>query len=215
MITISPTKIPKTIGVRTRKACGELADARALIYVDVEPSPEALPNKCVLNVRDVVNNEGGEIVLGWSITLWPDVMIECIGHAVHKSDAGLRCVTPEKDGCARILFLPDSSLTFDFDDPEARLPTKMIPLSKDPWIARLIANEEREYQIKCKYPRGAYNIEVRGNDAIELRRLYEEKPELIRRVFLRTKHHNDTCICGSGRKFRKCCRPQMMAAGPA
>ncbi|OJJ12956.1 hypothetical protein BKI51_02500 [Alphaproteobacteria bacterium AO1-B] len=212
---ISPTKIPKTIGVRTRRACSELADASKLIFVDVEPTSDALPNKCVLNVRDVVNNEGGEVVLGWSISLWPDVMIQCIGHAVHKSNTGLRCVTPDKDGCERILFLPDSSLTFDFDDPQARLPTKMIPLCKDPLVARLIENEEREYLIKCRYPRGADTIEVRGNDAIELRRLDEAKPELVRRVFLRTKHHNDTCVCGSGRKFRKCCRPKMLAVGPA
>lgn len=214
MITISPTVIPKTIGARTRKACSELADASALVFVDVKPAPDALPNKCTFNVREAVAREGGEIVLGWMVALWSEVMVECIGHAVHRSENGLTCVTPQQDGSARILFLPDPSLSFDFDDRDARMPTKMIPLSKDPFVARLIENEEREYQIRCNYPRGSHALEVRGSDAIELQRLYAEKPELIRRVSLRTKHHNDPCICGSGRKFRKCCRPQMMAAGP-
>ena len=64
----------------------------------------------------------------------------------------LLCVTPSKYGDARILFLPDPSLTFDFEDENARMPVAEVQLSQRPEVAKLIEATRRERDIKIKYP---------------------------------------------------------------
>ena len=214
MIQISPTSIPNIISPSLRRVCNQLVENANPVFVDVKTVDYSRPNKCTFNVKEQIQREGGTIEYGWSIAIWPKVLLDCIGHAVHKINGYLKCVTPEKDGASRILFLPDPTLTFDFDDTEARMPHRMIPLNNDPDVGFLIAHEKREFEIICKYPRGSQEIEIGGWDAVELKRIQQEKPEFIRKIFLRTTHHNDQCICGSGRKFRKCCRSSMLAAGP-
>lgn len=185
------------------------------VFVDVRPPQYSHPNKCTFNVKEAIHREGGEIIYGWSIAVWPKVMMDCIGHAVHDIDGHWKCVTPEKDDNTKILFLPDPSMTFDFDDPQARMPHRYIPLNPDPLIARLIELENRDIEIRSRYTRTSGELVIVGTDAAALQQIQREKIELLRRIFLRTKHHNEPCVCGSGRKFRKCCRPDMLAVGPA
>lgn len=211
---ISPTLTPKNISLTLRTACKKITSQSQPIFVDVKPADYSLPNKCTFNVREAVNCEGGSIEYGWLVTVWPKVLLDCIGHAIHVSDCSRKCVTPNIDKSARILFLPDSSLSFDFDDPQARMPHRMIPLIDDPSVARFILNEKKEIEIKCKYTRTSQSIVINADDTRELKRIEGEKTELFRRIFLRTKHHNEPCVCGSGRKFRKCCRSEMEAVGP-
>jgi len=78
------------------------------------------------------------MVLGWDITVWDHVLLDCIGHAVVQSENELFCVSPSRHGETSLLFLPDNRLQFNFDDPTARMPSKEIPLSNKPEVQRFI-----------------------------------------------------------------------------
>ena len=180
----------------------------------MEPEAGALVNKCILNTLESVRQNGGEVVTGWKIYLWPRVLVHLIGHAVVRRNGLLQCVTPSRTSEKRVLFLPDPSVRFDERDPGARLGSCMVPLRDDPEVVRFIEIEKEVNSIKIKLPRTSGLVAVPGPDAVRLQALQREQPELIRRITLRTKKPNEVCICDSGRKFRKCCRDAMLRAGP-
>jgi len=214
MVTIAPTVIPTTITPGITKALGSLVPNACLQFVPVRPMPGASRNKCVFNVREAVDRFGGQLVFGWAVALWPKVLLDCIGHAVLRTPDGLLCVTPPQYEEERLLFAEDPSLSFDFDDPQARMPHKFIPLSKDPWVIKLINIEEELLKLQIQLPRMSGPVEVAGRLGWEIQQLQHQRIEAVRRVVLRTRELNDPCVCQSGRKFRKCCRPAMFAAGP-
>ena len=205
-LTISPTKIPDALTPKLQEACRRLAPASEPLFVDRKPFPGARINKCTFNVREFLQDNPGEIVLGWDVTIWEGVLLDCIGHAVARQDNRLLCITPSKYPGERLLFLPDPSLSFDYEDMNARMPVAEIALSTRPEVAKLIEVTQRERAIKVKYPVSSQPLVVHGNDAVELQRLGRLKSELMLKVILVTADHNTRCPCGSGKKFRKCHR---------
>ena len=105
-----------------------------------------------------------------------------------------------------MLFVPDPSLSFDFDDPMARMPTKQVALTSRPDVKRLIEVEAQERAIKIKYPVSSGQLVVTGIDAVNIKRLAMEKQTLMLRVILAMLDHASPCPCNSGKKFRKCHR---------
>jgi hypothetical protein len=118
------------------------------------------------------------MVLGWDVSIWEGVLLDCIGHAVVRRENELLCVTPSKYPGERLLFLPDPSLTFDFEDPNARMPVAEFALSARPEVAHLIEAIQRERAIDVRYPVSSQPLVVQGQDAIDLQRLRRLKSEL-------------------------------------
>ncbi len=208
-LTLTPTKTPERITPSILSGCARLVPGASPVFVPREPVAGARINKCTYNVRQFLEEHSGEMVLGWDVCVWDNVMLDCIGHAVVGSEGQLRCVTPSKYGEAELLFLPDPALTFDFDNPMARMPTTQVALSGRPEVKRLIEVEEAEHAIKTKYPVSSEEIVVRGEDAVVLQKLAKEKSVLMLKVLLATSDHTTRCFCGSGKKFRKCHRPNV------
>lgn len=211
---VSPTVEPMRITSGILRICRELVPDVPPVFVPVDAEADAQPNKCILNALEAIHKDGGEVMLGWKVYVWPRVLVHLIGHAVVLRDGKMRCVTPSRASEKKILFLADPSLSFDESDPNARLGGKMIPLRDDPDAARFVEVEEEINDIKVRLPRTSGEVMVPGSDAVRLMALQKEQPELIRRLTLRTKKPNEICICDSGRKFRKCCRDAMLRAGP-
>lgn len=211
---IRPTIPPARISSAISTACGDVSPSASPWYVAVEPEPGARVNKCVLNVLASVKDHGGEAVMGWKLYLWPSVLVHFIGHAVVRRDDTLVCVTSNTDEERRVLFLPDPTLTFNAEDPEARLGGRMVALRDTRDVRRFIEVDGAINAIKAQYRRESGQIAVTGANAQRLQALQHEHIELIRRITLRTKNPNEICICDSGRKFRKCCQDAMLRAGP-
>jgi hypothetical protein len=187
-------------------ACRRLSPTASPQFVKRQPPPDAVVNKCTFNVRRFIESNPGEMVLGWEVCVWDGVLIECIGHAVVHHDGQYRCVTPSRYASSRLLFLPDASLTFDFTDPTARMPSIQLALSTRPDVTRLIEVESLERQIKITYPVSSGQMVIGGADAVRLQQLIREKQRLTLKVILATSDHNTRCPCGSGKKLRKCHR---------
>jgi SEC-C motif len=206
---LAPTKTPSALTPQILAACKRLVPAATPLFVDRAPLPDALVNKCTFNVRRFLASHAGEMVLGWDVSVWDGVLLDCIGHAIVRCGESLRCVTPSKYGEQRLLFLPDSSLTFDFEDENARMPATQVSISSRSEVARLIDVQRAERTIRIKYPVSSAPLMVEGNDAIQLQRLGSEKSKLLLAVLLATSDHNTRCPCGSGKKFRKCHRSEV------
>jgi hypothetical protein len=201
--SLAPTRTPDSLTSQVLAACKRLVPAAAPAFVDREPFPGARINKCTFNVLQFLASHAGEMVLGWDICVWDGVLLDCIGHAVVRQGNSLRCVTPSK-----YLFLPDPTLTFDFSNQDARMPTVQVEVSPRPEVARLIEVNRLERAVKIKYPVSSGPLIVQGPDAMELQRLAVEKNKLVLKVLLVTSDHNTRCPCGSGKKFRKCHRSE-------
>lgn len=82
-----------------------------LVYVQVEPTPNSLPNECYSNVARMVEEHGGRSVLGWQIWEWKGYFAEAESHAVWESPSKqLIDLTPKSE--SRILFIEDPENKF-------------------------------------------------------------------------------------------------------
>lgn len=205
-LTLVTTRSPDKVTPAIEAGCARLVPRGTPIFVDRQPFAEARINKCTFNVRQFLADHPGEMVLGWEVCVWDGVLLDCIGHAIVKNHEGLRCVTPSKYSDSRLLFLPDPGISFDFNDPMARMPVKQVQLSTRPEVLRLIDVDTAEHTIKIKYPVSSGQMMVLGEDAKALQQLAREKQRLSLKLILMTSDNTTKCPCGSGKKFRKCHR---------
>ena len=206
------TRTPKALTPDIVDACKRFVPDSQPCFVRRRPASDATVNKCIFNVRGYLLERPGSMVLGWDIAVWDHVLMECIGHAIVQSGNELFCVSPSRYGESSLLFLPDNSLQFDFDDQMARMPSKQIPLSNKPEVQRFIELEGQELAIKSKYPVTSGQIAIRGADAITLQRLMRERQQLTLKILLATTPPTAACVCGSKRPFSNCCRRKIETA---
>ena len=82
MNSLTPTRTPDSLTPGLREVCKRLVAAAEPIFVAKRPFAGARVNKCTYNVREFLRDQPGEMVLGWEVTVWDNVMLDCIGHAV-------------------------------------------------------------------------------------------------------------------------------------
>lgn len=208
------TRSPNRITDQILKALQTCSLYRPPSFIRITLAPGAKHNQCILNVREYCNRTGAQPLLGWKINVWPRILVQIVGHAVVRESGVLRCITPGPDDEDQILFVEDENLLFDFSDPRARMPSRMIASASHPDIKEFISNESEMIDIRCQGPRTSGLIEITGPSAERLMQLQTDQIELIRRISLRSTKLNDRCICESGRRFSRCCRNSMVAVGP-
>lgn len=208
-LKLAPMKVPEALTPEIAAACALLVPSGLAEFVNRRPSADSVVNKCTYNVLRYLETQSGEMILGWEICVWDKVMVDCIGHAVVRVNNQLLCVSASRYPDTRLLFLPDPSLSFDVNDPQARMPHKQVAISNRPEVRRLIEIEAANRRIRVNYPVSSGSIAVTSEDALLLERLGAEKRRLALKITLATNDHVSKCFCGSGKKFRKCHRPDI------
>lgn len=107
-------------------------------YVAVQPDDSAQMYNCFFNVKSLVETQGGEIVFGWCIWVWPKAFIEAEHHAIWRRPDGIEVdITPKEDGEKRVLFSESSRDSFDF---ETGIPLSHVraAISNTPAILKLL-----------------------------------------------------------------------------
>ena len=206
------TVLPERVSPALKGACRSIGVEGSPDFVPVEPAPDAVVNRCIHNVRRAAERDDGDVVVGWKILVWPRVLVQLIGHAVLRRRERLVGITPDSHGDERILFVADPSLTFDASDPMARMPSLQIALDPHPDVAAFISVQERIRALKEKFPPSPGPLHLSGADALAFREMERSQVRLIREIALRTRRPNESCVCDSGRKFRKCCQAAMLRA---
>jgi hypothetical protein len=129
---------PAEVTAEIRQFCETIDATSAPIYVDVTPAPAAKCDFCFDNVQYHAATCGGSIQFGWII--WHNGLgfLTACFHAVWRTpDEILRDITPQKDGEKRILFLPDSKRSFDFQT-RRRIHNHYMGLIDDPDLRNLL-----------------------------------------------------------------------------
>lgn len=85
-------------------------------FVPVSTDACGLYGWCSDGVLEKVKRDGGQIVFGWTIWEWPEVMLTAEFHAIWSGTNGkLIDITPKPQGETSILFVADGSYAPDFD----------------------------------------------------------------------------------------------------
>ena len=184
----TPPKITREI----KRLCRKIAPKSKLLVVPVKAAPDALLNECFPNVKSMIEHHGGEMVSGWTIWQWANILIEAEAHAIWKNPNGeLIDITPHDDGETNIFFLPDDNVTYE----GMRIPAHRMALTNSSLVKEFIHLMEKQDAISCstkgKYVSIPFELDMRLRD-LKIR----FNTEVTR---------NKLCPCGSGLRYKNCC----------
>jgi hypothetical protein len=113
------------------------------LFVPVRPRKGGKFDNCFNEVKEQVRKSGGSQLFGWMIWIWPYVMTEAVLHSVWQSPKGeLVDVTPKQENEQRILFIPDSNVSY----AGKRVDNVRIALWDDPRVHKYIRLSD-DYEI--------------------------------------------------------------------
>jgi Uncharacterized protein conserved in bacteria len=199
------TTTPESLNSAIRAFCRDINPKDDPVYVPAAPDAAAVRSECFNNVAAKVAIEGGTLVYGWLIWVWPRVFVEAEHHAIWEKDGTLVDITPPINGEQRILFLPDPTQTYDFASQKRRINIKRnsgVFSSVDGWIA---AADRLQQAIEDNSTGNQVTLERSYLSA-----LGRDIQNSLAAVFVdlaRATRPNDPCFCTSGKKFKKCCGP--------
>ncbi len=169
---------PSSLNDNILKFCKEIDSTTNPVFVEVVPTKDSIYNECYGNVALHIKRNGGEVQYGWIIWEIPNIYLEGEFHAVWINDERKYVdITPRKDGEKNILFLKDSKRKFTGEE--------LVDNIRKP----LIDNDFTRQLVKISKE----NFEINNQR-------YKEKKAKFEKL-----GRNEFCLCGSGRKYKKCC----------
>lgn len=193
-MTSTTSTTPKEITYNIREFCKEIDSSKDPHFVTVQPEPWCDVNECFNNVENHIQSHGGSIQYGWIIWEIPNIFLDAEFHAVWVNPSGDYIdITPKLDNERIILFLPDSQRVYE---------NKLIenirkPLIDNEFTRRLIKEEQMRFQLRRKHFK---------NGKVDVDALLEELEVINSKKVGR----NEPCLCGSGKKYKKCCGEWIM-----
>ncbi len=185
--------------------CESISPGQVPKFVPVVATDESQPLECFHNVWRQVEQHGGSIAFGWAIWIWPQVFVEAEHHAVWEKDGKVLDITPREDGESEVLFLPDPERTYDFDR-ESRIDNQRFPIAQSLNVLRLLsAYAERSIMIEENSIGRVSNMNAGDFEQVQ-QKIINTSAHVLLELATKTRR-NATCICSSGRKFKKCCQP--------
>jgi hypothetical protein len=186
---------PSQITTDILNLCSGIDASSQPIFVQVEPSTEARYNYCLTDVPSFVHRNGGKTIFGWIVWECPNIFLEAEFHACWLDQEGkLIDITPKPGRETKILFLPDSQRTYEHKPVD-----NIRMLLVDNAFTRLwLLLEKKKFELRQKHFK---NDEV---DADAASAEFNEWVANLEQQRLKI-GRNDSCICGSGRKYKRCC----------
>lgn len=183
---------PAKVTDKIMELCSRAVPGVEPVYVPVEAQEWSLPNECFPNVRQMVQEHGGQQANGWAIWQWANVLVEAEAHSVWQSPEGkLIDITPPAKGESEILFLRDADMVYKGNT----IPSIRLALTSSQLVAELIWLMNERDRIMSETPGRMCSIPKPMWDRIE-----EIKAMLHEDV-----KGNEFCPCQSGLKYKKCC----------
>lgn len=198
---------PRRVTARVLAFCASVSPGQVPSYVSNHPMPGARAHMCFHNVRTACEAGGGAMEYGWLIWEWEDTFLEAEHHALWRVGEERRDVTPHDPNWKKVLFLPDPARTFDFKS-RVRVDNRRMALRSDGLVKEYLALAQRYVEIEEQNSVGA-EVVLATEECLELGRTVERLRELERelaRWSLNRLGRNDSCWCGSGRKYKACCQ---------
>lgn len=135
----------------------------------------------------------------------PTVWLEAEFHAVWESPAGEALDVAAGDA-TRTLFVWDPEMEYD----GGRRPNMFWPLRESDDVRRVILTREAEFQIMDKGARAyATQVSLSPDERLRLGLIYQERNDAIAAIMRSIEQKltaKSPCYCGSGKKYKRCCR---------
>ncbi len=204
---------PAEVSSDLRALIEEIAPSQVPLYVDVEPLPDAPSDECFALVDFMLEQQGGQAVVGWSIWEFPSLFVEGEFHCVwRRPDGRLVDVAPKKAECRRILFLPDLHRHYE----GRQVSNLRRPIHIEPVLEAYLASFDAEFELMNRGERATQHGEIRltGAEAAEFARIQEIRGSTHLSLSARfpTVGPYHPCPCGSGKKVKWCHREAANAA---
>jgi hypothetical protein len=205
--TVTQTKIITGVPSLTydvRSFCEKIEPTQTPLFLSIHAEANAQFNDCFNIVKARIEKDGGEIQYGWQIWETPQIMIEAEFHAVWKSPTGMLLdITPKNLPTDKILFLPSEKTKYE----GKQINSIRRPISASPLVREYIDLNDRIFEIinegDLAYVTGAISLPAHVIQPLRSRKLELQN---IFAGWQRSKTgRNDSCFCGSGQKFKKCC----------
>lgn len=193
---MSNTRAPIELPARILDFCRQVSPEKPVVMA-VEPQEFAVPGECYSNVEEQTRRAGGSTVYGWQIWDWPAVFTEAEFHAVWRApDCSLHDITPKVDGDKAVVFLPDSSRTYQ----GSRIDSIRRPASTNQIVGDFIRLCEANFSRFGQTPNG---LTLEGRDA-DLYQSFELAHNFMVEVIANGANRNSLCQCGSGNRYKHC-----------
>jgi hypothetical protein len=188
----NPTTTPIHITTKILEFCRSLDPNQTPVYVPVLPALGVRVDHCFYDIQKKIRIDGGHVQYGWTIWEKPEILIEAEFHAVWVSPENrLIDVTPKTDREQQILFLPDANRVWQGEPVD----NVRFPLVDNAYTRHIIRYSEARFRLRKKYWRDGESI-IPFDEVQELERQYGMHNLKLGR--------NDSCYCGSGKKYKQC-----------
>lgn len=200
----SSTRTPLKLTNKILQLCSGLRSDSEPLFVSVTPSKYAVKNECFDNVEKHIQIYGGTVEFGWQIWEWPLVLVEAEFHAIWKSKEGKRVdITPKPFPTKQILFLPDP--TRKYTGKQVR--NVRLPLKDTAPINEYINLCDKEFALLNRGSRARQREITLSNSERQTHRSIMIRKQILSEQFSKfTPARNEPCFCGSGEKYKRCCR---------
>ncbi|MCW0464635.1 hypothetical protein NB705_001708 [Xanthomonas sacchari] len=105
---------PEVIDQKVASFCRKLSGTTP-IFVEVRPESWCRQSCCEMNVEKLIKQQGGDKVIGYKIWYKKNKYIEAERHVIYKHGDALRDLTFNSDGETKILFVPDTDTSKDYE----------------------------------------------------------------------------------------------------
>lgn len=189
--------VPKRLTGKMVEFCETIGKPGAAVYIPFYPEDGIKIYDCMGAVKQKIMRDGGRACYGWVIWQWANMILEAVAYIMWKGDDGrLIDVTPEKGDYESVLFIPDPGLD-SLEEMGRRIPITNSVLVKELLeITDKCENVMRENT--CRTPADVERMR-------EIILPYKKRKDEILRIISRPADRNETCPCGSGMKYKKCC----------
>ena len=211
-------RTPPSIGGHILEFCRDISPGSHPVWVETQAVPGMRSGSCFQNVRSLVEHHGGEPEYGWLIWEWRDTLVEAEHHALWRRTDGARVeATPRDPHEDIVLFLPDPERVFDFQT-RRRLDNRRQALRSNRAVRTYLKLAARRVEIEEAHKQGVA-VSLPPNEHREISetlgamdRLYD----VMASWSIARLGRNDSCLCGSGHKYKHCCleKPQGSALHP-
>lgn len=193
--------VPRKITKEIKKFANQITKKTDLKILTIQPDINSENGECFKNVENYIQKNDGDIQYGWIIWETPNVMLEAEFHAVCKLPNGdLLDITPTNDGEKEILFLPDNGMKYNGE----KIDNIRYPILKNNIVLQFIKNSEKMNKEMAKL-----GDKFTRNDSLNIFNEipnYDEINKQFIDLIIKNRGANDICICGSGKKYKQCCK---------
>jgi hypothetical protein len=135
---------PSRVTSDIRRLCRRIGNVEQPEFVRVASRSDSMMDDCFMDVRNQIEEFGGDVQHGWTIWTWPGIFAEGEFHAVWRSPEGeLVDVSRKKHGEPAIMFAADNNRVFR----ERRVPNVRFAISNDQRVKQLFALHDRYQRL--------------------------------------------------------------------